>query len=84
MLLKLPRSGHLKSELLFDGREYRWFTNGKAVPYEVRGTGCTLASAIAGHLAQRRPLVEAVADSLRWVRRLLGRTERVGHVRFFA
>ncbi|MBI2889720.1 MAG: bifunctional hydroxymethylpyrimidine kinase/phosphomethylpyrimidine kinase [Nitrospirae bacterium] len=83
MLLKLPRSGHLKSELLFDGREYRWFTNGKAVPYEVRGTGCTLASAIAGHIALGHRPADAVAAALRWVRRFMGRTRRVGKSRFF-
>ncbi|HHO52305.1 MAG TPA: bifunctional hydroxymethylpyrimidine kinase/phosphomethylpyrimidine kinase, partial [Deltaproteobacteria bacterium] len=44
------------------------------------GTGCTLSSAIAAHLALGHPLQQAVDGGIRYVQRLIGATMRRGSV----
>jgi hydroxymethylpyrimidine/phosphomethylpyrimidine kinase len=66
----LIKGGHLPGEpvdLLFDGtREYR-FTAPRHDNRHTHGTGCTLASAIASHLAQGRDVVDAVGQAKEYV-----------------
>jgi hydroxymethylpyrimidine/phosphomethylpyrimidine kinase len=66
----LIKGGHLPGEpvdLLFDGtREYR-FTAARHDNRHTHGTGCTLASAIASHLAQGRDIVDAVGRAKEYV-----------------
>jgi hydroxymethylpyrimidine/phosphomethylpyrimidine kinase len=57
----LVKGGHLESQavdILFDGRAFSVFPHPR-LPREVHGTGCFLASAILGYLADGRPLKEA-------------------------
>ena len=42
------------------------------------GSGCTLASACATLLAQRRPMLDAVAEAQAFTHRALARADRVG------
>jgi hydroxymethylpyrimidine/phosphomethylpyrimidine kinase len=66
----LIKGGHLPGEpvdLLFDGtREYR-FAAPRHDNRHTHGTGCTLASAIASHLAQGRDVVDAVGRAKEYV-----------------
>lgn len=60
----LVKGGHLEGEaadLLFDGAEEHWFRAERLDNRHTHGTGCTLASAVASHLAQGRGMPEAVA-----------------------
>jgi hydroxymethylpyrimidine/phosphomethylpyrimidine kinase len=57
-----------------------WFAAGRAprrfawprLPERFHGAGCTLASAIAAHLALGRPVGEALEDAQAWTHRALG------------
>ncbi|NUS16840.1 MAG: bifunctional hydroxymethylpyrimidine kinase/phosphomethylpyrimidine kinase [Streptomyces sp.] len=65
----LVKGGHLPGpehradcpDLLSDGRTERWFRAPRHPNPHTHGTGCTLASALASHLALGRPVPEAVA-----------------------
>jgi hydroxymethylpyrimidine/phosphomethylpyrimidine kinase len=57
----LLKGGHLEGQavdILFDGREFTAFAHAR-MPRRVHGTGCFLASAILGYLAEGRPLKES-------------------------
>lgn len=57
----LLKGGHLEGQavdVLFDGREFTAFPHVR-LPRRVHGTGCFLASAILGYLAEGRPLKES-------------------------
>lgn len=59
----LVKGGHLENEatdVLFDGREFQFFSAPKLLTRNTHGTGCTLSSAIAALLAQGFPLPEAI------------------------
>jgi len=60
----LIKGGHRTSEsatdVLFDGAEIRRFVAPRVATANTHGTGCTLSSAIAAHLAQGLPLAVAV------------------------
>jgi len=69
----LVKGGHRAGapvDLLVEGRRVTRFT-GRRRPGTARGTGCRLASAIAGLLAQGRSLEEAVRGAKRVVERYL-------------
>lgn len=69
----LVKGGHRRGDpvdLLVRGREVRRF-EGRRRPGTARGTGCRLASALAGLLAQGVPLDEAVRGAKRVVERYL-------------
>jgi hydroxymethylpyrimidine/phosphomethylpyrimidine kinase len=69
----LVKGGHREGapvDLLVEGRRVTRFT-GRRRPGTARGTGCRLASAIAGLLAQGAPLEEAVRGGKRVVERYL-------------
>jgi hydroxymethylpyrimidine/phosphomethylpyrimidine kinase len=55
------------SDLLLSHEESRWLTAPRVHGYEVRGTGCMLASAIAAQRAQNIPVLEAVAAAKTWL-----------------
>lgn len=61
----LVKGGHLKGDLvdlLYDGEAFHSFP-GHRYPMELHGSGCTYASAIAGHLAGGRGVVESVREA---------------------
>jgi hydroxymethylpyrimidine kinase/phosphomethylpyrimidine kinase/thiamine-phosphate diphosphorylase len=53
-------TGHLSSDVLFDGCECHYFSAERMFTSNTHGTGCTYASAIAAFLAQGDPLRTAV------------------------
>ncbi|MEG3629061.1 bifunctional hydroxymethylpyrimidine kinase/phosphomethylpyrimidine kinase [Streptomyces poriticola] len=66
----LIKGGHLPGEavdLLTDGAEEHWLRAPRHDNRHTHGTGCTLASAIAAHLAKGRPVPEAVAAAKEYV-----------------
>ncbi|MFQ6145614.1 bifunctional hydroxymethylpyrimidine kinase/phosphomethylpyrimidine kinase [Streptomyces seoulensis] len=66
----LIKGGHLAGDavdLLTDGREEHWLRAPRHDNRHTHGTGCTLASAIAAHLAQGRSVPEAVTAAKEYV-----------------
>ncbi|MGP2438537.1 bifunctional hydroxymethylpyrimidine kinase/phosphomethylpyrimidine kinase [Streptomyces sp. JW3] len=66
----LIKGGHLPGEavdLLTDGAEEHWLRAARHDNRHTHGTGCTLASAIAAHLAHGRPVPQAVAAAKEYV-----------------
>ncbi|MFM9556483.1 bifunctional hydroxymethylpyrimidine kinase/phosphomethylpyrimidine kinase [Streptomyces caniscabiei] len=66
----LIKGGHLPGEavdLLTDGSEEHWLRAPRYDNRHTHGTGCTLASAIASHLARGRTVPEAVAAAKEYV-----------------
>ncbi len=59
----LIKGGHLKGDaidILFDGKDYRCFSNQRIDVKNTHGTGCTLSSAIAANLASGHTIADAV------------------------
>ncbi len=66
----LVKGGHLAgdaADLLYDGTREHWFRSERFDNRHTHGTGCTLASAIASHLAQGRDVPEAVEAAKAYV-----------------
>lgn len=66
----LIKGGHLREEavdVLFDGRDFKYFTGPRIDTKNTHGTGCTLSSAIAANLAKGLPLEEAVAKAKEYI-----------------
>ncbi|MFH9042483.1 bifunctional hydroxymethylpyrimidine kinase/phosphomethylpyrimidine kinase [Streptomyces sp. NPDC017966] len=64
------KGGHLSGDavdLLTDGSEEHWLRAPRHDNRHTHGTGCTLASAIASHLAMGRPVPEAVKEAKAYV-----------------
>lgn len=77
----LLKGGHLKGEeaadYLFTGEKSMKFSTPRA-PLEVHGTGCALASLIAGHLALGNGLEDSIRGSKRMIYRAIIANEKVG------
>ena len=69
--------GRVVCDYLFAGKSTTVFSHPR-LPGSVRGTGCTLASAIAAGLASGLPLREAVARAQQFLQREMHRAHRVG------
>ena len=71
----LVKGGHLPSgditDILVTPAGIRRFTHPRIETTSTHGTGCTLSAAITAGLALGRPLEEAVADGLDFVRRAI-------------
>lgn len=72
----LIKGGHLAGAqvldlLLIEGSEPLWMQAPRIASANTHGTGCTLSSAIAAHLALGHPLPEAVQQAREFVRRAL-------------
>ncbi|AEW96758.1 MULTISPECIES: bifunctional hydroxymethylpyrimidine kinase/phosphomethylpyrimidine kinase [Streptomycetaceae] len=66
----LIKGGHLPGapvDLLSDGREEHWFRGARHDNRHTHGTGCTLASAIAAHLAKGLDVPQAVGAAKAYV-----------------
>lgn len=78
----LIKGGHLTTDrlcdVLFDGAEWRLFEHARIETRSTHGTGCTLSSAIAAHLALGAPLVAAVSASLDYVHRAIAEAPGLG------
>lgn len=66
-------AGRRIEDLLWDGRRFRAFRHVRLPTEALHGTGCVLSSAIAANLARGRPLEEAVARGIRYLRAALRR-----------
>ncbi|HVE78109.1 MAG TPA: bifunctional hydroxymethylpyrimidine kinase/phosphomethylpyrimidine kinase [Gemmatimonadaceae bacterium] len=77
----LVKGGHLAGaemlDVLFDG-ELHLFRHARLDTTSTHGTGCTLSSAIAAHLALGYPLREAVEQSLDYVHRAIASAPGLG------
>jgi hydroxymethylpyrimidine/phosphomethylpyrimidine kinase len=77
----LIKGGHLTTnrlcDVLFDG-EWRFFEHSRIETTSTHGTGCTLSSAIAAHLALGAPLTAAVSASLDYVHRAIAGAPGLG------
>lgn len=72
----------LTDELLMPDGTRQTFTHPRVDTPNTHGTGCTLSSAIATLLAQKKPLEAAVAEAIAWLQqRLAASTWRIGHGR---
>ena len=67
----LLKGGHLKSEMIFDilasKREIKIFPKRKIKTKDTHGTGCTLSSALATCLSQKKNIYKSCKISLRYV-----------------
>ncbi|MEU3461856.1 bifunctional hydroxymethylpyrimidine kinase/phosphomethylpyrimidine kinase [Streptomyces sp. NPDC006733] len=71
----LIKGGHLDgdaADLLFDGSREYWFRAARSDNRHTHGTGCTLASAIASHLALGLAVPEAVGAAKEYVTGAIG------------
>lgn len=78
----LIKGGHLDGEardLLFDGETVTWFTVPRLSKKNTHGTGCTLSSAIAVHLAQGCDLVNAIGRSKDYLTETIENGFSLGH-----
>lgn len=82
----LLKGGHLQGDTvsdLFLSREGQpqWLRAPRIHSHNTHGTGCTLSSAIASHLALGHSLTEAIAQAHRYIRQALqsGAAVRTGH-----
>ena len=77
----LVKGGHLAGpetvDVLYDG-ELTELRQPKLDTTSTHGTGCTLSSAIAAHLAKGRSLRDAVRESLLWVHRAIASAPGLG------
>ncbi len=77
----LVKGGHLDgdaADVLFDGVDFHTFTTPRIDTRNTHGTGCTLSSAIAAHLANGLALTEAVAAAKRYVTEAIRRALPIG------
>lgn len=66
----LLKGGHLDGEpndLFFDGQHFHWLEGKRIRTKNTHGTGCTLSSAIAAHLAKGATMFEAVHLAKRYI-----------------
>lgn len=79
----LIKGGHLLAEratdLLYDGRFFNLFKGEFIDTPHTHGTGCTFASAIAAHLAQGKPLNDAVQTAKKYLTEAIRHSLAIGH-----
>lgn len=68
-------------DLLLTGTEIVELRAPRIEGYEVRGTGCLLASAIAAQRAQGIPIIKAVQDAKQWLTEQIREAKVIGHGR---
>lgn len=79
----LLKGGHLEggfvTDMLWDGANLHSWTDERIATNQTHGTGCTLASAIATHLAQGINIVEAISLARQYVRGAIQHAPHFGH-----
>jgi hydroxymethylpyrimidine/phosphomethylpyrimidine kinase len=79
----LIKGGHLLSEratdLLYDGRYFSVLKGEFIETRHTHGTGCTFASALAAHLAQDRPVLDAAQAAKTYVTEAIRHGLAIGH-----
>ncbi len=77
----LVKGGHLEEQaddLLYDGRQGRWFSGERIATKNTHGTGCTLSSSLAANLAKGMSLADAVAASKEYVTEAIANGLNIG------
>lgn len=67
VLIKGGHSVHDADDLLFDGKEFKWFLSPKIDNSNTHGTGCTLSSAIACGLADGKSISDSVTEAKKYI-----------------
>ncbi len=81
----LAKGGHLDGDtctdilILKDGTAYRW-AHPRTIGISTHGTGCTLSSAVAAHLAMGHELVPAVELSLQYIAKAIATSHKLGEL----
>lgn len=78
----LIKGGHLDGEpvdILYDGEDMMYLKGKRIVTRHTHGTGCTLSSAIAAHLAKGASLLEAVESAKQYVQKAIEEAPEIGH-----
>ena len=78
----LSKGGHLKgdaTDLLFHKNELHWFRTERINNLNTHGTGCTLSSAIAVHLAKQQPLKTVVEQAKNYISNAIAQQLDLGH-----
>lgn len=81
----LAKGGHLESDtctdilVLKEGTAYRW-SHPRTKNISTHGTGCTLSSAVAAHLAKGYDIIEAVELSLDYITRAIAHSHKLGEL----
>jgi len=79
----LIKGGHLLAEratdLLYDGRFFNVFKGEFIETPHTHGTGCTLASAIAAHLARGKSVVDAIQTAKAYLTEAIRHSLAIGH-----
>ncbi len=64
-------------DILFDGEQFARYTALRIATKNVHGTGCTLSSAIAAHIAHGRPMAEAVRQAKTYLTSAMTEADRL-------
>lgn len=81
----LAKGGHLEGDtctdilIMKDGTAHRW-SHPRTMGISTHGTGCTLSSAIAAHLAMGYELKEAVERSLSYIAQAIAHSHKLGEL----
>src|SRR5262245_9691525 len=78
----LVKGGHLENDaadVLFDGREFQILSASKIRSRNTHGTGCTLSSAIAAHLAQGYGVRQSVEQAKQYIVEAIRTAPDIGH-----
>ena len=71
----LLKGGHLRSKMIFDilatKKEIKVFSKRKIITKNTHGTGCTLSSALATCLSQKKSIFKSCKISLKYVDRAI-------------
>ncbi|MEI6519683.1 MAG: bifunctional hydroxymethylpyrimidine kinase/phosphomethylpyrimidine kinase [bacterium] len=79
----LLKGGHGVGDMLYDylmvrGGQLQEFSNPRINTRNTHGTGCTLSSAVAAHLALDDSLDDAVSESIAWLHQAIKKTYSIG------
>lgn len=85
----LLKGGHLETDRIVDvlaypGKSAKAFTRTRIQGVNTHGSGCTLAAGIAALIARGEDLEDAIAGSIRYLRRGMRRPVRLGRQSFIA
>lgn len=73
-----PQNSHEVTDYFFDGTALKIISAPRFGDYEVRGTGCMLASAIAAQRAQNIELVDAIKNAKQWITKQIQNAQPIG------
>jgi hydroxymethylpyrimidine/phosphomethylpyrimidine kinase len=78
----LLKGGHMEGEavdVLYDGKEFTYFSTERIITKNTHGTGCTLSSAITSNLALGYSIKEAVSKAKQYITTAIQHSLDIGH-----